>query len=345
MTSDETPTLRIRDRRGLVAAVPALLGFHPAESLVLLCLTGPGRQVGPVMRVDLADRTPDMSEYLTRVVRRHADAVAVVVFATRPHARHRLLRRTLQAFRRDGVAVLDACVVGGGWIRSVPDTPGAGVPDIPVLPEDADERTDLDAFTALNGRAVLADRAALRSSIAGPRGSALAVAAAAVDYAAEGLLQLLESGPIDTEVWQSSVVADFDRIRERVADGRPPELAEAAALALSVTDGEVRDELLRRVLRNSDQWDVATLIAVVVRLPDAAAAALCGVLAVLAYRRGDGALAQIAVDRALAGEPGQRLAELMVQAMASALHPDTMMELTQTGAEASRPQVSRGAGG
>ncbi|MFH5206744.1 DUF4192 domain-containing protein [Antrihabitans sp. NCIMB 15449] len=48
------PEVRISDPGDLLAAVPALLGFPPQRSLVLVCVGGPaGTTIGPVVRVDL----------------------------------------------------------------------------------------------------------------------------------------------------------------------------------------------------------------------------------------------------------------------------------------------------
>jgi hypothetical protein len=54
------------------------------------------------------------------------------------------------------------------------------------------------------------------------------------------------------------------------------------------------------------------------------------VLAVVAYRHGDGALAQVAVDRCLAAEPHHRLAHLLLAIMAAGLHPDELVTLSGT---------------
>jgi len=48
------------------------------------------------------------------------------------------------------------------------------------------------------------------------------------------------------------------------------------------------------------------------------------VLAMVAYRHGDGALAQLAVDRCLLAEPEHRLAHLMIAIMSAGIHPDQL---------------------
>ena len=46
---------RLEGPADIVAMVPYLLGFHPAESLVVVALTGPANGSGPCMRIDLVD--------------------------------------------------------------------------------------------------------------------------------------------------------------------------------------------------------------------------------------------------------------------------------------------------
>src|ERR1700712_5081036 len=84
-TTDDTTTVRLTGRRGLLAAIPAMLGFHPEESLVMVCLSGPKRRVGPVIRVDLA--APGVAVLVSQFQRhaeRYADEVALLCYTERP---------------------------------------------------------------------------------------------------------------------------------------------------------------------------------------------------------------------------------------------------------------------
>ena len=51
---------------------------------------------------------------------------------------------------------------------------------------------------------------------------------------------------------------------------------------------------------------------------------VCGALAILAYRSGDGALAQVAVDRALRINPDHQLARVAIMIMAAGLNPEAV---------------------
>ena len=57
---------------------------------------------------------------------------------------------------------------------------------------------------------------------------------------------------------------------------------------------------------------------------DPGTAHLCAALAMLAYRAGDGALGQVAVDRALRIDPHHRLAHIALGIMAAGVHPDEL---------------------
>src|SRR5699024_12795299 len=50
-----TTTLKISEPRELLAYLPHHLGFQPHNSLVIVCVRGTGREVGLVLRVDIAD--------------------------------------------------------------------------------------------------------------------------------------------------------------------------------------------------------------------------------------------------------------------------------------------------
>src|SRR5215218_4174549 len=67
---DDRPVLRVRDQGELVAAVPAMLGFHPRESLVLMATGGrSGRRLGLTLRVDLPPPGhPDYAEHVEIIV-------------------------------------------------------------------------------------------------------------------------------------------------------------------------------------------------------------------------------------------------------------------------------------
>jgi hypothetical protein len=69
MTAIKRPTIRVSDPSELLEAIPYLIGFHPRESLVLIGFrhdpeTSYRRQIGVSVRVDLPPTTPSQSDLL-----------------------------------------------------------------------------------------------------------------------------------------------------------------------------------------------------------------------------------------------------------------------------------------
>ena len=84
-TSVEPTTLHLRSPGELIVALPALLGFPPTRSLVLVCLDGPREAtVGLVARVDLPvvgdrDEQDQVVEQLAVLCTRRSAGAAVLV--------------------------------------------------------------------------------------------------------------------------------------------------------------------------------------------------------------------------------------------------------------------------
>lgn len=141
------PVVRVSGCTGLLATVPALLGFHPAESAVLVCLAGARRRVGPVVRVDLGpyiggqDPVARVLAAFVPAAARYADEVALVIYTDRP-----------------GQVDAAAIEVGLGRVCPVLDVIVTGNSAQPIS-------GDLMAAIATTGRTVLTDRAALARSV------------------------------------------------------------------------------------------------------------------------------------------------------------------------------------
>lgn len=334
MTStDDITTVRLSGQDGMLTAIPAMLGFHPEESLVLVCLAGLRQRVGPVIRVDL--RPPGQrfgaevvgAEDLRWYARQYADQVALVCYTSRP-GRPNLLDKVESALRADDVDILDVVVVRHDHAyRSGPDgtlsermaVPGPNHPQVQLM----------TAASALQGRAILPDRSALRRSVAGPTGAAAREALAAMQQAADQVIGVLgPSGPLDRQALRQLRDTTVDRALQSAGNTGDVPAGTGAVLALLVSDVRTRDHLVARAVREHDRPWLAMLVAVARATPEEDAAQICAVLALTAYSRGDGALAQVALDRCLVSEPEHRLARLMMEAMAAGLPPASMLALT-----------------
>lgn len=242
--------VKVDGQAGALGAAAALLGFNPTDSVVVMCLSGPRRQIGPVIRVDLdhGQIPAGSAEQLAAHAARHADEVIVMTFTD------------TAAAAPDTAALRPTCTV-------------LEVIDAANTPHEVPEQ--LLAATALSGRAVLPDRAALARSVA----------------------HTPTTHPADP-----MILAAMDNVTGRdqwlIAHGSDPASLPALVAAVQAT-------------RDTDP-----------RIPN-----MCAALAVIAYRNGDGALAQVGLDRALASDPAHRMAQLMLAVMAAGLHPSDLDDL------------------
>lgn len=384
-TTDDVTPIRVSGPAGLLAVVPTMLGFHPSNSLVLMCLSGGRRRVGPVARVDLPpghDRP--LAARLTSHALNHADEVVVISYQ-RTRRRPPLLDDLLGELARAGVEVMDAMVVRGGRARpalnAAMERAHQGIP----VPDSADPQVSaLAAAGALAGRGVLADREQLRRSIAGPTGDRLRVAQGCINEAAcgrlpadpgttglippeppptgraqprrlagaaPGALQPGAPAPMTTapnpvtaayQLSLAPVPADVAGLLElafaQLSAGGEVEVEVAAALAVSMTDVLIRDAVLTQALAELDRPWLPMLICCATWTPGPLAPPLCSVLAMVAYRHGDGALAQVAVDRCLLAEPEHGLAQLMIAIMAAGIHPDELERIVRDEVDVDEPE-------
>jgi hypothetical protein len=327
--------VRLSGPQGLVAAVPQFLGFVPEESLVLLCLRAPRGRIGPVARVDLCPpEANDALEQLISAALHYADATAVICYHQGP--RPAALEALLSGLAEAGVPVTAALSVRDGTIRDASSVGSMALdPGVPVLSADDRQIRELAAASAMSGRRVLPNREALRASIAGPSGDLLVQARAAIVDVCEKWGAALSGGR------RSHIRRVFaERARAALATAMTEHgetgcvnADTAAELIVLCADVATRDRIIGAAVGADDPDLLPVLISVASWCPDEESAELCAVLAVVAYRYGDGALAQCAVDRTVAVQPDHRLAHLMLSIMAAGLPPSelaTMATLATT---------------
>lgn len=311
--------IRITDPVGMIAAVPAALGFHPSESVLLLCLRR-GR-LGPVMRADIPDvHTPvhtlgELVDHLGDQGLQHGDTVILLVFSSRDDA-VAIARLGLHRLRRR-LQVADVMIVDGSRVTFLPDDHGVTRPSVPI-PIDDDISRQLSAASALSGRTVLPDREALRASVAPPMGHVARIGLHQLEVAQAEITHARARGEIPdpaTELFVARAEHDHDH---RLSG------ATAARLAALTRDVLFRDAVIAHILGpRAGEW-VPLLVAALTRVPGAGSEDLCAVLIATAYRAGDGALAQICADRSLETAPWHRLTVLLINIMGAGLPPDSL---------------------
>jgi hypothetical protein len=333
---DPRPTVRLPDRGALAAAVPQLLGFRPAESLVVVSLHAhAGREVlGLTARADLPppEHAASLAGSLAAsVLSSGPTAVLLLVVSEDDDGRelpHRaLLHEVVLAFHHRRVPVRDVLLVRSGrwWDYDCPQVccaPGAGTP----LPAGTSE---LAATSVFSGHVVEDDRAALARRLDPTRSPGMAAACEEVGDELARRTALEGWDAVVEEAWDALLAAVDDAGTARAA---PLSDRQVARLAWGLRDTDVRDRALTLALGDREPAAQALWTELTRRAPTPLDAAPATLLAVSAWLRGDGALANLALDRALGSEPSHTLAGLMRTALDACLPPDVVREVIREAA-------------
>jgi hypothetical protein len=321
--------------------VPYLLGFHPAQSIVVLGM----RETALIFhaRSDLPSATAPRSEikvlarYLRDVLRsQDVDGVILIGFGTQDEVSP-TLRATADAVRSIGLTLLDELRAHDGkyWsYRCV--NPECCSPD--------GTRYDIAgtvvaAEATLAGCVALPDRAALVRTLGPPSGPSLV----AIQHSTRDAAQRLATTPSS-----QAIRAGRDTLHtatNRYATGSRLTDDEVAWLTvLLAADRKLRDLALSAVER-ARKTDIrqATHIAlwtdVVRRCDPGQVAAPAVLLAYACWRTGDGVRAGVAVERALDANPQCASAQLMAQLLRHAVPPTATSSPTRPRQRSPRPRT------
>ncbi len=336
---DTTPKLRLSGPGSLVAAVPHLLGFPPEESLVVVGLRGPQSRLGMTMRVDLP---PDGPRSAPCVEELHAlgealrgdassDCIAMIITEQQDHDGVApyvdLVSNLDQALYECGIDATDIVLVRGGRWRSYlcPD-PGCCPVEGNAIPPASGE---LAAYAAYSGSVVRSSRADLVALIAADP-VAVRATERALQHVCQEMAEAAEAGT--TENYLARIEDLIDRRVTALAAGsaRPISHRDAARMAIGLIDRQVRDRVAGYCLQDSASAAESLWVDLLRRIPTPLDAAPATMLAMSSWARGDGALANVALDRALEGDPGYSLAQLVRTALDHALPPSTVGQMLAT---------------
>ncbi|WP_328851272.1 DUF4192 domain-containing protein [Micromonospora globbae] len=323
MTHDQPARLPVTSISDLLAAVPYLLGFHPADSLVTIGLTG--HRITVAARADLP-APATIPDWVPQAVRQHlallrnvdattailigygpATAVTPVVDAITPH------------LHAAGITIFDTLRVTAGRYHSYQcQDPRCCPPDgVPFDPHYSP--TTVHAIVA--GQTALPDRAALVASLAHTASTGMTEASrraqerALAAQISGGRAALIRAG-------RQAVGEAFARY---AADAALTD-DEVAWLAVLLADIAVRDHAGQATgqATGTEPWLLALWTDITRRADPAYAAAPATLLALTAWRHGQGALAAVALDRALAADPHYRLAHLVDHALRHGIPPTAL---------------------
>ena len=311
----------------LIAALPAVLGFVPEKSLVLV--TVDSGEMGPVMRVDLSPRLAETVDRIAEVVAAVRPNAAIAVIVDAEGAMCPMCERdfgelsralsdvlALQEIRLLAVHVVDRIAAGGRWHCA--DMCGeCGTVDDP-------SSSPVAVAAVLDGRRLYARREELQQVIE------VSDTARVQRVARRIRRQLKARGDRDDNSARRDIEYALDTAN-RVWHNAELSDADAAEIACGLADILVRDTLYALAVGDKAA-EAETLWAMLSRvLPKPWRVEALVLLAFSAYARGDGPLAGVALDAALRCNGEHRMAWMLDTALQSGLRPEQIRELAATG--------------
>jgi hypothetical protein len=323
-----TVVVPARSPKELLAVVPHLLGFMPGASVVVMGLAPPRDRVRVTLRYDLpdppdADLIGDLAAHAVGVLGSQRLAAAIAIGYGPEALVIPVAGALLDAAHQAGIDLYDVLRVEDGryWSYRCRDEaccPAAGVPFDPTAPP---------ALVGA-GSQVLADRAAVAARVAPLGGIAGESMRQATRRAEEHIARLLARVRKSSRIGAarrmiaaeglSAVGAMIGRYR---GGGRFTSDYEIARISVALHDLRVRDDAWARMDPAHAEAHQRLWIDVVRRAQPGHVAAPAALLAFVAWQSGDGALANVALDRALADDPGYSMALLLRQVIGAGAPP------------------------
>ena len=335
-SGSSTDALTLSSPDAFLASVPHMLGFACDDSLVLVGLSpdgsGHASHVVLTQRMDMPPAWYGNSELMDLTMaaaepmkRAGSSEVIIAVFGretpdpTTELPSTQVVDALVTAIDDSGMGVKDALYTDGisRWSYGC-DNPSCCPPEGRVIPQEV--RTHVAAEFAVTGAAMAPDRSSLVDEVA-PGNQDLRSAVAEHVEEAQGAVPAARSKRA-LEAWRDSAITDVTN----VITSDQTVGADAAARALvGLGDTRVRDTVLWDVSQSPDRVTGATggLSQLVRSAPEEHVAPAATVLAIVHWMRGDGARANVALDRAMADNPEYSLGCMVRAALRSGLPPQS----------------------
>jgi hypothetical protein len=320
MSAPPAGRVRLSDPAELIAAVPHLLGFHPHDSVVLLALHG--KRLGLTLRADLVG--PGQASLLAEqlllpVARQDPTGIALVVVGGVPTPAgdppHGALVNVIDGvFSGAGIPLVHAAwttATASGALWCCYDDPNCAgtVPDPGA--------SQLAAATVAAGAVTYASREEVAGLLAG-----------ADPVTLQRRATLLREAEAEHPMGVALVARRFARLEQlhQAAAVGKLELSDrtVAEVSSALCDHRVRDACLSWCVGTGAAAAEQLWLALVRATPAPQRAEPAALLALVAYLRGDGALAGLALDAALQACPDHSLSGLLRTALDGGLPPDVL---------------------
>jgi hypothetical protein len=331
--------LTLDDPESILAAVPHLLGFYPSRSLVVLGLGARQGRVRVTFRYDLPDPADgavaaEIADHAVTVLRQQRLSHAVLVGYGPAPLVTPVLEAAADWLDANGIQQREVLLADGGryWCLLCEGSPCCP-PEGRLFDPGSHPAA---AALAEAGLQALPDRAALARTLRGPAGSAAAIRAAtrraerrlrdlgAARSALAGSDPKQAGGPEPggPEITAREGRAAVQRAIGRYHAGGAIESGdELAWLAVLLRDLRVRDDAWARMAAEHVDAHIRLWTDVVKGAAAEYVPGPASLLAFAAWQAGHGALASVAIDRALAARPGYSMALLIASALQAGLPP------------------------
>jgi hypothetical protein len=325
------PQLRVGSAASVLAVVPGLLGFHPTDSLVVIGAGPPRGRIQVAFRYDLPE-PPDsgaaakIAAHAAAILVRHQLSLAIVVGYGPGTAVTPVADAIVAELRRAGIKLYDMLRVEHGryWSYACQDPrccPPEGVLFDPAAHPAAQT-------LAAAGNPALADRAALAASIAPLGGQAADSMRNAVRRAERQVNGILQEGGASgrrAAAVQQVVGEGLRAVQEAITAYRGGSqittAAQFAQIAVAIADLRVRDDAWARMEPAHTKAHLRLWTDLVRHAPAKYVPAPASLLAFVAWQSGNGALANVAAQRALAADPEYSMALLLLEAISAGAPP------------------------
>ena len=315
-------TTELTTPHDLLAAVPFMVGYHPKDSLVAMALRD--HKVAMAMRVDFPDS--HAMEATSRIIASHLlreAATEAIVVGYMPISNFDLdpLAIAREVIAGHGISIKECIEVRDGRFRSTlcPDRtccPPEGTP-VPPL---SDSRVSVEQVAAGNPLPYL-DLDEMKQSIAAlPSDKELMKAIkkiAEIDYESDDIITFQREGADAI----NELAGEFKR------DGLSNNKPLIALVLVRLLDLQVRDYAMGMATDETADllWDMWRWLLRVA--PRGYVAGVAVIFATASYERGDGALAQRALDRAFEDSPSYQMAKLLRRTFAAGWPPSAFTQM------------------
>jgi Domain of unknown function (DUF4192) len=317
----------------LLRLIPHLLGFVPEASLIVIGVAPPRDRIRVTLRYDLpdppeTDQITDLAAHALGVLSAQRLTAAVAV-GYGPEALVAPVATGLrEAAWQAAIDLREFLRVAGGryWSYVCGNEkccPAEGVP----FDTAAADPAEAEALAAVGDR-VLAGRAAVAARVAPLGGIARESMRQATRRAERHINQLMakvrKSGRLGAArhmITAESLAAVGTMITRYRDGGRFTSDDEIARITVALRDLRVRDDAWARMDPAHSGAHQRLWIDVVRRAQPGYVAAPAALLGFVAWQSGEGALANVALDRALADDPGYSMAQLLRQVITAGAPP------------------------